>query len=138
MKNTNSFAFIVLLFILSNIPTIILKAQKQIHEPRFLDNGITIDSLKRIYGSEAITYNNWDDKDPVDSCLTVCLINSSTVPLGIKAVDQFKNIASVIRKALATPKSYKSIYIIFVKKQSVNGMDVRSHTSGMKVFMSEM
>ena len=138
MRNTKSFALIVLLFIFSNTPTEIIKAQKKILEPSFLDNGKTIDSLKRIYGSEAITYNNWDDKDTADSCLTVCLINSSIVPLGIESVNQFKKIASVIKKTLTTPKSYKSIYIIFVKKENVNGRNIRSHTSGMKVLMSEM
>lgn len=138
MRSTNDFVYILLLFIFSNIPTEIIKAQKQILEPGFLDKRKTIDSLKRKYGSEAITYDKWDDKEPVDSCLTVCFINSSNIPLGIKAGDQFINIASVIKKALTNPNKYKSIYIIFVKKDNINGMEVRTHTSGMKVFMSEM
>lgn len=137
MKNIGSLIFIVCLFAFSNIPINVLKAQKQSLDPSFLDNGKTVDSLKKKYDCEAITYNNWDKK-VTDSCLTVCLINSTNVPLGIEAGDQFKNIASAIKKVLINPKSYKSIYIIFVKKESFHGKELRTHTSGMEVLTSEL
>jgi hypothetical protein len=113
------------------------KAQKQVTIPAFLDNGKTVDSLQQIHGAQEISYEKWDKRES-DSCLSVCLINSQKVPIGVEASSHFIKMASAIKKALKKPGSYKSIYIIFVIKDIVNGMEIKIHTSGMDVLLSEL
>jgi len=117
------------------------KASAEVKQPEFADNGKAIDSLKKVYNCESIDYENWGDKKPADSCLTVCLINSTKVPSG-KNVDEnaneFKAIASTIHKALAKPQAYKSFYIIFVEKDKVNGQEFKVHSAGMEIASSEL
>ena len=111
-------------------------ADNAITPPDYLDQGKAVDSLKKVYNCETIEFNNWGDKQASDSCLTVCLVNSTKVPLGSNvdnSVDQFTGIASVIKKSLAKPQTYKTFYIIFVKKQNVNGIEIKSHSAGMEV-----
>lgn len=108
------------------------KELKEITQPRFADNGKTVDSLKKVYNCESIDYENWGDKKTTDSCLSVCLINSTKVPSG-DYVDQLKGIALAIKKSLEKPQTYKSFYIIFVKKEKFNGMEAKSHSAGMEI-----
>ncbi len=108
------------------------KELTEITQPEFADNGKTIDSLKKVYNCESIDYENWDDKKITDSCLTVCLINSTQVPSG-DYVDQLKGIALTIKNSLKNPQAYKSFYIIFLKKENVNGMEAKSHSAGMEI-----
>ncbi|MDP1817450.1 MAG: hypothetical protein Q8K92_23530 [Leadbetterella sp.] len=137
MENIFRLVFILCLFSFKNIPNKVIKPQKQLLEPSFLDNRKTVDSLKKIYGSETITFDKWD-KEATDSCLFVCLINSTIIPKGFENTYQFKNIASAIKKVLVYPKNYKSIYVIFVTKLILNGKEAKMHTAGMEVFSSEI
>jgi len=107
----------------------------KIRQPEFLDNGRTVDSLKRVYNCESIEYENWEDDDATDSSLTICLVNSNRVPSSNinDTYSQFKEIASQIKQSLAKPESYKSYYIIFVKIDTVNGIVSKSHTAGSDI-----
>ncbi len=110
-------------------------------QPDFSDNGKTVDSIKKAYNCESIEYDNWGDKEAVDSCLTVCLINSTKIP-PINNVDetagQFKAIALAMKKSLAKPQDYKTIYIVFVRKESFNGVEGKSHSAGMELATVEL
>jgi hypothetical protein len=111
------------------------------NQPVFADNGKTIDSLKQVYNCESINYENWADKKTTDSCLTVCLINSTKVPSGSNVeedADRFKAIAISIKKSLAKPETYKSFYIIFVKKENNNGLKTKVHSAGMELPSAEL
>ncbi len=113
----------------------------EVNQPKFTDNGKAIDSLKKVYNCESINYENWGDKKTTDSCLTVCLINSTKVPSGNNVdgnVNQFKAIALTIKQALAKPQAYKSIYIIFVKNDNVNGLESKVHSAGMEIASAEL
>ena len=115
------------------------KAMAEIKQPEFADNGKTIDSLKKVYNCESVDYENWGDKKATDSCLTVCLTNSSKVPTSKNVdenINQFKAIALAINKSLVKPQTYKSFYIIFVKKDNVNGEE--SHSAGMEIASAEL
>jgi len=117
------------------------KALSEVKQPEFADNGKTIDSLKKVYNCESINYENWDDKEITDSCLTVCLINSTKVPSDNKIdenVNQFKAIALTINKSLAKPQTYKSFYIIFLKKDNVNGQETKVHSAGMEIASADL
>jgi len=117
------------------------KELTEITQPEFADNGKTVDSLKKVYNCESIGYENWADKKTTDSCLTVCLINSNKVPSGSNIegnVDELKGIASSIKKSLAKPQNYRSYYIIFVKKENVNGVEAKSHSAGMEIPSTEL
>ena len=110
-------------------------------QPDFVDNGKTVDSLIKVYNCESIEYNNWEDNDATDSCLTVCLINSNKVPSGDNVngnVNQLKGIALSIKNSLAKPENYNSLYIIFVKKDNVNGLETKNHSAGMKIPTTEL
>ncbi len=94
-----------------------------------------------MYNCESINYENWDDKETTDSCLTVCFINSTKVPSGNKLdenVNQFKAIALTINKSLAKPQTYKSFYIIFLKKDNVNGQETKVHSAGMEIASADL
>jgi len=117
------------------------KSVLEVIQHEFADNGKTIDSLKNVYNCESINYENWGDKTTTDSCLTVCLINSTKVPSGNNVdenVNQFKAIALTINKSLAKPQTYKSFYIIFVKKDKVNGQETKVHSAGMEIASAEL
>lgn len=117
------------------------KGLSEVKQPEFADNGKTIDSLKKVYNCESINYENWDDKETTDSCLTVCFINSTKVPSGNKLdenVNQFKAIALTINKSLAKPQTYKSFYIIFLKKDNVNGQETKVHSAGMEIASADL
>lgn len=117
------------------------KELTEIEQPEFTDKGKTIDSLKKVYNCESVDFENWGDKKITDSCLTVCLINSTKVPTGNgvdENVNQFKAIALTINKSLAKPHTYKSFYIIFVKKESVYGLETKVHSAGMEIASAEL
>ena len=110
-------------------------------QPEFADNGTTIDSLKKVFRCESIDFYNWNRRKTTDSCLTVCLINSTKVPSGYnleEKVKVFKEIAIAVKKSLAKPQYYKSYDIIFVEKEVINGGEVRSHTAGMELTSAEL
>lgn len=110
-------------------------------EPEFVDNGKTIDSLIKLYKCESIEYENWDENDALDSCLTVCLINSKILPSNNnpeESSNQLKGIALSIKKALVVPQIYNSYYIIFVKKEKVFGSELKIHSDGMKIPNTEL
>ncbi|MEI7735412.1 MAG: hypothetical protein WCI49_08090 [Ferruginibacter sp.] len=102
--------------------------------PAYKDNGKTIDSLKKAFACDSIVYENWGLNTASDQCLTVCLVNSTNVPL-LNNPDSnllvFKNIAASIQQALAKPQDYKQYSIIFVNKMMVNGEEVKVHSAGM-------
>lgn len=105
-------------------------------QPEFVDNGKTVDSLKKAYNCENIDFENWGGKKEIDSCLTVCLINSSKVPSAgntdpDKQYLQLNEIASAIKKSLAKPHIYKLFYIIFIEKDKVNEVEV--HSLGVEI-----
>ena len=105
-------------------------------QPKFVDNGKTIDSLIKTYNCESVEYDNWKDNDATDSCLTVCLINSSKVPKSSDPendANELKGIASSIKNSLAKPQTYNSFYIIFVKKENMNGEIIKVHSAGMEI-----
>lgn len=109
--------------------------------PDFLDNGRTVDSLKKVFNCESIEYDNWGFKKVTDSCLTVCLINSTKVPSGTNAdssADQLKGIALSIKKSLKEPQTYKLFYIIFIKKENVFGQETKTHSQGMEIAGTEL
>jgi hypothetical protein len=109
--------------------------------PDYKDGGKTVDSLKKVYDCENIDYKNWDGKKVIDSCLTVRLINSAKIPsMGNvdEGVSQLKAIALAIKKSLIIPQAYKSFYIIFIKTETIHGMKVESHTSGMDIRSTEL
>ena len=117
------------------------KEPTDLTQPDFADNGKTIDSLKNVYNCESINYENWGDKKITDSCLTVCLINSTEVPSGgdvDSTASQLKGIASSIKKSLTKSQTYKSFYIIFIKKENVNGIETKNHSQGMEIQSSEL
>lgn len=112
------------------------KAFVEANRPEFADDGTTIDSLKKVYNCESIDYENWGDKTSSDSCLTICLINSTKVPSSDNVdeiANQFKQIALAINKSLAKPQTYKSFYIIFVKKDNINGQEIKVHSAGTEI-----
>ena len=50
-------------------------------QPDFVDNGKTVDSLKKVYNCESIDFKNWEvvvNEKVTDSCLTVRLISKTT------------------------------------------------------------
>jgi hypothetical protein len=103
-------------------------------QPEFVDNGKTIDRLKKAYHCKSIDYENWDDKKETDSCLTVCLINSTKVPSMVNPDSrELIEIAATIKKSLAKPQNYKSYYIIFVKKDKFNGEEIKVHSLGQEI-----
>lgn len=117
------------------------KSEMMTLEPDFADKGKTIDSLIKSYKCENIEYENWDKNDAVDSCLTVCLINSKILPSNNnpeKSSNQLKGIALSIKKALVVPQIYNSYYIIFVKKEKVFGSELKIHSDGMKIPNTEL
>jgi hypothetical protein len=117
------------------------KELTEVRQPEFADNGKTIDSLKTVYNCETIDYENWSDKKATDSCLTVCLINSTKVPPGNNVdwnANQLKAIALAIKKSLAKPQTYKSFYIIFLEKDNVNGQETKVHSAGMEITSAEL
>jgi hypothetical protein len=117
------------------------KDSEEMVQPAFADNGKAIDSLKQVYNCESINYEHWENKKATDSCLTVCLINSAKVPARDNADDsanQLKAIASAIKKSLAKPDNYKSFYIIFVKKDSALGQEIKVHSDGMEIKSAEL
>jgi len=117
------------------------KEPTEITQPEFADNGKTVDSLQKVYNCESINFENWGDKKTTDSCLTVCLVNSTKVPSGgnvDSTADQLKGIASSIKKSLAKSQTYKSFYIIFVKKENVNGLETKTHSAGMEISSSQL
>ncbi|MDB5200982.1 MAG: hypothetical protein JWQ27_391 [Ferruginibacter sp.] len=117
------------------------KGMTETKQPEFADNGKTVDSLKKVYNCENIDYENWGDKKAADSCLTVCLINSSKVPSGNNAdeeANKFTAMALAIKKSLAKPQNYKSFYLIFVKKENVNGQETKVHSPGMEIPNAEL
>ena len=117
------------------------KELTEITQPEFADNGKTVDSLKKVYNCESIDYENWGNKKTTDSCLTVCLINSTKVPSGNnvdESANQIKAIAFAIKKSLAKPQTYKSFYIIFVKKDNVNGQETKVHSAGLEITSAEL
>jgi hypothetical protein len=88
------------------------KEPTEITQPEFADNGKTVDSLKKVYNCESINFENWGDKKTTDSCLTVCLVNSTKVPSNgnvDSTADQLKGIASSIKKSLIKSQTYKSV-----------------------------
>ncbi|MEJ7627097.1 MAG: hypothetical protein WKF35_09550 [Ferruginibacter sp.] len=110
-------------------------------QPEFIDNGKAIDSLLKAYNCESVEYDNWKDNDATDSCLTVCLINSNKVLAGDNPDEngnQLEGIALSIKRSLAKPQKYNSFYIIFVKKEKVNGEDIRVHSAGMEIRSSAL
>lgn|GEM_PF-2141858 len=108
--------------------------------PRFNDNGNTIDSLKSAYSFETVEYENWEDDDTIDSSLTVCFINSKKVLHADfdARLTEFKAIAASLRKSVAEPNLYNSYYIIFVKRDTTNGIVSESHTAGMDKSVKEL
>ena len=113
----------------------------EITQPEFADNGKTVDSLKKVYNCESINFENWGDKITTDSCLTVCLVNSTKVPSGVNVdstADQLTGIASSIKKSLENSQTYKSFYIIFIKKDNVNGLETKTHSAGMEILSSQL
>jgi hypothetical protein len=117
------------------------KRTVELGEPLFNDNGNAIDNLRKEYDCENIEYENWGEKKATDSCLTVCLINSTKVstPTNIgESVSQFRAIALTIKNALAVPQAYKCYYIIFLKKENNNGLVTKSHLSGMEIKSSDL
>jgi hypothetical protein len=117
------------------------KEPTEITQPEFADNGKTIDSLKKVYNCESINFENWGDKKTTDSCLTVCLVNSTKVPSNgnvDSTADQLKGIASSIKKSFTKSQTYKSFYIIFVKKENVNGLETKTHSAGMEISSSQL
>jgi hypothetical protein len=117
------------------------KEPTEITQPEFADNNNTVDSLKKVYNCESINFENWGDKKTTDSCLTVCLVNSTKVPSGgnvDSTADQLKGIASSIKKSLTKLQTYKSVYIIFVKKENVNGLETKTHSAGMELSSSQL
>lgn len=103
-------------------------------QPEFADNGKTIAHLKKAYHCKSINYENWDNKKETDSCLTVCLINSTKVPsMDNPDSRELTEIAASIKKSLAKPQNYKSYYIIFVKKDKFNGEEIKVHSLGQEI-----
>src|SRR3954468_24603551 len=49
-------------------------------EPAFKDGGLTVRNLKDEWKCERIDFENWEGDDARDSSLTICLINSNSVP----------------------------------------------------------
>ncbi|HEY0669885.1 MAG TPA: hypothetical protein VGD22_17010 [Sphingobacteriaceae bacterium] len=101
--------------------------------PLFVDGGRTIDSLKLQYLCQDIEFENWEEDDFSDSSLTVCFINSKIDPLKMKDSINWTLIASKIKNAVTKPERYKSYYIIFVKRETVNGLTSSSHTAGSDI-----
>jgi hypothetical protein len=113
-----------------------LKSYAVVIPPLFTDNGKTIDSVQKAYDCETIDFENWGDKTAKDSFLTIRLINSTKVPSLAnmdRHVNELETIAFSIKKALANPQAYKSFYIIFIKKEFVNGEEIQAHAAGMEV-----
>lgn len=108
--------------------------------PKFLDNGKVMDSIKNAYGAETVEFENWGADDATDSTLTVCLINSKKLPAqdNDSSVQEFKVLASVIRKSLTDNARYNAYYIIFVKNNVQSGFQTRSHAAGMKVLVNDL
>ena len=117
------------------------KEPTEITQQEFSDNGKTVDSLKKVYNCESINFENWGGKKTTDSCLTVCLVNSTKVPSGgnvDSTADQLKGIASSIKKSLTKSQTYKSFYIIFIKKDNENGLETKTHSAGMEISSSQL
>jgi hypothetical protein len=136
MKSIQRIIVYSLLLVGSYFPTQPIQAQTL--APQFKDSGRTIDSLKTTYGAETISYDQWEFEHPDPTCLNILLINCKQVLNRVDATAGFMKIASVIKHALVDPKIYKSIYIIFVTINKVNGMNVKLHTAGMQVLMTEL
>lgn len=137
MKQNLWYGFIVtILWLGSSCSQLIHNDQIVLPPPELNDKGKTIDSLKKTYDCENVDFENWNNKSASDSCLTVCLKNSTRVPSdpnGVKMIAQLKGIAAAVRKSLVSPEKYRSIYILFVKKEKQNGMDVQVHSAGMEI-----
>ncbi|RVT72735.1 hypothetical protein EOD40_15090 [Flavobacterium sufflavum] len=106
----------------------------KLEKPEFVDNGKTVDSLKKAYNCENIDFENWEDKKVTDSCLTVRLINSSKVPSAEysnpdKENLPLKEIASAIKKSLVKPQNYKLFHVIFIEKVG----DVEAYSLGEEI-----
>ena len=107
--------------------------------PEFRDNGKTIDSIVKAYNCESVEYDNWTENDATDSCLTVCLINSTKAPLFGNINDPvFTAMATSIKKSLAKPQDYNEYYIVFVKTDTISGTVTKVHSAGMQIRSSEL
>jgi hypothetical protein len=109
-------------------------------QPAFLDKGKTVDSIQKAYTCESIEYENWEENDATDSCLTVCFINSTKAPAedAGDSINPFKGIATAIKKSLAKPERYSSYNIVFIKKEVAKGVTTKNLTSGMKIPVTEL
>lgn len=107
---------------------------KSVLIPLFKDNGKVIDSLRTVYQSEKVEFENWEADDATDSSLTVSFINSKKLPATeTESANEFKAIAYSIHQSIVDTSQYKSYYIIFVTRETA-GMTVNSsHTAGMEV-----
>ena len=109
--------------------------------PEFADQGSTINMLKSAYKCENIEFENWEDDDARDSTLTICLINSKSVPDIVEPdadIEQLKVIARQIKKSLKKPEMYKSYYVIFVKREGNFLFGSDAHTTGSDIPAKEL
>ena len=89
--------------------------------PEFKDGNATVDQLKSQWKCEAIEFENWEEDDPVDSSLTICLINSKSVPdfQTDGSRGELEKIASQIRSSLSKPEKYRSYYVVFLEQEGI-------------------
>jgi hypothetical protein len=109
-------------------------------EPDFKDGGLAVKRLQQQWRCERIDFENWEDDDAVDSSLTICLINSHSVPnpTSDKSVEILRTIAREIMQSLQHPEKYKSFYVIFVKEEGSGLSAIRSHTLGGDIRKSDL
>lgn len=101
------------------------------NKPAFYDKGAVIDSLIKRYSCERIEFTNWDDSECEDSCLTVCLINSTKIPNTAEyGYNVLTSIAFSIKSALSVPDSYLQYNVIFITEKMVLGFKTQAHTFG--------
>jgi hypothetical protein len=110
------------------------------HPPAFNDGGAAVNIVKNDWQCESVEFENWGDNDLKDSTLTICLINSKSVPSSSadSGYSQMKTIANQIRHSLAKPQLYNSYNVIFVKASGEGFAQARVHSAGANIPLDQL
>lgn len=140
MKHFQVIILITLIFSLMNCSQKQDKGQDRIKE-NFADNDHLLDSISKVFNSEKITLDKWEEESVTDSTFSLTIINAKQVPNRSNidsSVTLFKALAKAAQQALKNGAKYNSYQIVFVKTDTINGQVNKLHESGMTIKNNEI